>query len=91
MGRASCVDENIFSILMSRELIATFTDKRVADPHTPAISGESITCGTHADVDEIAGRGHKDGGTEPRSALVCMDPKAAGDGLQVDLEETGTD
>lgn len=97
------VDENIFFTLMYRDLFATFTDKQISDSRTHAISGVSSACAPCAEVDEIAERRFKAGGTKPRPAqgeeFMCArdldDPDGSGVGFlymdpQVDSEEFGS-
>jgi hypothetical protein len=61
-------DENIFLMVLNREFMATFTDKRLADPATTAQVQVAFSRDSREEVDAVAEAGLNAGGTEPRPA-----------------------
>jgi Predicted lactoylglutathione lyase len=67
---AACIvwDENIFFMVLTKEYLATFTDKPIVDPKTHAQALIALSRDSRADVDAIVEAGLANGGTEPRPA-----------------------
>ncbi|MET4639770.1 VOC family protein [Mycetocola sp. 2940] len=67
---ATCivVDKNIFLMLLTREFLATFTDKPIVDPRTHAQAMTAFSKDSREAVDAIMDTGIAAGGTEPRTA-----------------------
>ena len=67
---AACVvlDENVFFMVLTREYLATFTDKEIIDPAKQAGAMVALSCESREGVDAILERGLNAGGTEPREA-----------------------
>jgi predicted lactoylglutathione lyase len=61
-------DENIYFMVLKRELMATFTDKQIADTATTAQVQSAFTYGSREEVDKVAEAGLAAGGSEPRPA-----------------------
>lgn len=61
-------DENISLMMLKRELMATFTDKQLADPATTAQVQVAFSRDSREDVDAVAEAGLAAGGSEPRPA-----------------------
>ena len=61
-------DENISLMMLKRELMATFTDKQLADPATTAQVQVAFSRDSREDVDTVAEAGLAAGGSEPRPA-----------------------
>jgi predicted lactoylglutathione lyase len=61
-------DENIYFMVLKRALMATFTDKQLADPATTAQVQSAFTYGSREEVDKVAEAGLAAGGSEPRPA-----------------------
>ncbi len=71
-------DENIYFMMLTRELFATFTDKQVADPATTAQVQSAFTRDSRDDVDMVMEVGLAAGGTEHGPAqdqgfMYCRD------------------
>ncbi len=66
--KAACVElgDNLYFMVVTRDFLATMTDKTLVDPRTHAQVGISISRDSRDDVDAIVGRGLAAGGTEPR-------------------------
>ena len=67
---AACLvwDENIYFMVLKRELFATFTDKQVADPATTAQVQSAFSRDSREEVDAVVEAGLAAGGSEPRPA-----------------------
>lgn len=67
---AACVvlDENIYFMVLTREYLATFTDKQIIDPKTQAQTSIAFTRDSRDEVDAVLATGLAAGGTEPREA-----------------------
>ena len=67
---AACLvwDENIYFMVLKRELFATFTDKQVADPATTAQVQSAFSRDSREEVDAVVEAGLAAGGTEHGSA-----------------------
>jgi hypothetical protein len=67
---AACLvwDENIYLMVLKREFMATFTDKRLADPATTAQVQIAFSRDSREDVDTVVDAGLTAGGSEPRPA-----------------------
>jgi len=67
---AACVvlSENIYFMVLTREYIATFTDKEIIDPLTQAQMSISLGSESREEVDDMLARGLAAGGREPREA-----------------------
>ncbi|MFC0672818.1 VOC family protein [Brachybacterium hainanense] len=65
---AACVvwSEDIFFMVLTREYLATFTDKPIIDPRQSLQTSVSFSRDSREAVDEILARGLAAGGTEPR-------------------------
>jgi predicted lactoylglutathione lyase len=65
---AACVvlDENVYFMVLTREYLATFTDKQIIDTKTHAQALIALTCDSREAVDEIVAKGLAAGGSEPR-------------------------
>lgn len=65
---AACVvlDENVYFMVLTREYLATFTDKKIADTKTHAGAMVALSRESREDVDAIVERGLAAGGSEPR-------------------------
>ncbi len=61
-------DENIYFMVLKRELMATFTDKQIVDPATAAQVQSAFSRDSREDVDAVAEAGLAAGGSEPRPA-----------------------
>jgi predicted lactoylglutathione lyase len=61
-------DENIYFMVLKRELLASFTDKEIIDPKTSAQVQSAFTCESRDEVDRIAEAGLAAGGTEAGEA-----------------------
>jgi uncharacterized protein len=57
-------EENIYFMILKRELFATFTDKQVADPATTAQVQSAFTRDSREDVDTVIEAGLGAGGSE---------------------------
>jgi predicted lactoylglutathione lyase len=57
-------DENIYFMVLKRELFATFTEKQVIDPATSAQVQSAFTRDSREDVDAVAEAGIAAGGSE---------------------------
>ena len=67
---AACVvlDENIYFMVLTRDYLATFTDKQIIDPKTQAQTSIAFTRDSRDEVDAVLATGLAAGGTEPREA-----------------------
>jgi uncharacterized protein len=67
---AACIvwDENIQMMVLTREYLATFTDKSIIDPRTQAQVQIAFSRDSREDVDRVLEAGLAAGGTEPRAA-----------------------
>ncbi len=67
---AACIvwDENVFFMVLTREYLATFTEKPIADPKTTAQALIGLSRDSRADVDKAAEASLANGGTEPKEA-----------------------
>ncbi|KQZ11614.1 glyoxalase [Agromyces fucosus] len=67
---AACVvlDENIYFMVLTRDYLATFTDKQIIDPKTHAQTSIAFTRDSRDEVDAVLATGLAAGGTEPREA-----------------------
>ncbi|KRC59461.1 glyoxalase [Agromyces sp. Root81] len=67
---AACVvlDENIYFMVLTRDYLATFTDKQIIDPKTHAQTSISFTRDSRDEVDAVLVKGLAAGGSEPREA-----------------------
>ena len=67
---AACVvwDDNIYFMVLTREYLATFTDKPIIDPRTSAQVAISFSRDSREAVDEVMTAGIAAGGSEPRDA-----------------------
>jgi predicted lactoylglutathione lyase len=71
-------EENIYFMMLKRELFATFTDKQVADPATTAQVQSAFTRDSREEVDAMIEAGLGAGGSEHGSAqdggfMYCRD------------------
>jgi uncharacterized protein len=57
-------DENIYFMVLKREMFATFTEKQVVDPATSAQVQSAFTRDSREDVDAVAEAGLAAGGSE---------------------------
>lgn len=62
------VGDNIYFMMVTREYLATFTDKQIIDPKTQAQTSISFSRDSRDDVDEVVATGLAAGGSEPREA-----------------------
>jgi len=67
---AACLvwDENIYTMVLTREFFATFTDKQVIDPATSAQMQIAFSRDSREEVDAVVEAGLAAGGSEPRPA-----------------------
>ncbi|SIO10737.1 VOC family protein [Agromyces cerinus] len=67
---AACVvlDENIYFMVLTRDYLATFTDKQIIDTKTHAQTSISFTRDSRDEVDAVLVKGLAAGGSEPREA-----------------------
>ncbi|GGR29799.1 VOC family protein [Agromyces mediolanus] len=67
---AACVvlDENVYFMVLTRDYLATFTDKQIIDPKTHAQALIALSRESRDGVDEVLAKGLAAGGTEPREA-----------------------
>lgn len=67
---AACVvwSDTIYFMVLTREYLATFTDKPIADPNETLQVSLSFSRDSREDVDAILALGLAAGGTEPREA-----------------------
>ncbi|MFD6055913.1 VOC family protein [Agromyces sp. NPDC060279] len=67
---AACVvlDENVYFMVLTRDYLATFTDKQIIDPKTHAQALIALSRESREGVDEVLAKGLAAGGTEPREA-----------------------
>ncbi|NHB84277.1 glyoxalase [Tessaracoccus sp. HDW20] len=67
---AACVvlGENIYFMVLTREYLATFTDKQIIDPMTQAQVSIALSRESREEVDEVMAKGLAAGGREPREA-----------------------
>lgn len=65
---AACIvwDENIFFMVLTKEYLATFTDKPIVDPRTHAQALIALSRESRDDVDAVVAAGLANGGTEPK-------------------------
>lgn len=60
--------ETLYFMMMSREFLATFTDKAIADPKTAVQTQVAMTRDSREEVDAVIEKGLASGGSEPRPA-----------------------
>ncbi|WP_142141326.1 VOC family protein [Acidovorax sp. SLBN-42] len=67
---AACVvlSDTIYFMVLTREYLATFTDKQIIDPKTQAQVSIALTRDSREDVDDVLAKGLAAGGSEPRPA-----------------------
>ena len=67
---AACVvlSDTIYFMVLTREYLATFTDKQIIDPKTQAQVSIALTRDSREDVDDVLAKGLAAGGSEPREA-----------------------
>ena len=67
---AACVvlSDTIYFMVLTRDYLATFTDKQIIDPKTQAQVSIALTRDTRDEVDEVLAKGLAAGGSEPRPA-----------------------
>jgi len=67
---AACVvlSDDIYFMVQTREFYATFTDKKIIDPHTEAGASIALSQDSREEVDAIIAKGLEAGGSEPRPA-----------------------
>lgn len=67
---AACVvlSDDIYFMVLTREYLATFTDKQIIDPKTHAQVSIALTRDSRDDVDDMLAKGLAAGGSEPREA-----------------------
>lgn len=67
---AACVvlDDNVYFMVLTRDFLATFTDKQVIDPKTHVGAMVALSRDSREEVDEIVAKGLAAGGSEPRPA-----------------------
>lgn len=67
---AACVvlSDTIYFMVLTREYLATFTDKQIIDPKTHAQVSIALTRDSREDVDDVIAKGLAAGGSEPRPA-----------------------
>ncbi|MFU8945194.1 VOC family protein [Mycetocola zhadangensis] len=67
---AACivVDTNIYLMLLTRDFLATFTDKTIIDTTTSVQAMTAFSRESRADVDALMEKGLAAGGTAPRGA-----------------------
>lgn len=67
---AACVvlDDNVYFMVVTREFLATFTDKQIIDPRTHAGAMIALSRDSRENVDAVMSRGLAAGGSEPRPA-----------------------
>ncbi|MCD1572837.1 VOC family protein [Agromyces mediolanus] len=67
---AACVvlGENVYFMVLTRDYLATFTDKQIIDPKTHAQALIALSRESRDDVDQVLAKGLAAGGTEPREA-----------------------
>ncbi|MFK4730691.1 glyoxalase [Agromyces mediolanus] len=67
---AACVvlGENVYFMVLTRDYLATFTDKQIIDPKTHAQALIALSRESRDDVDQVLAKGLAAGGTEPRDA-----------------------
>ncbi|MET0736545.1 MAG: VOC family protein [Microbacterium sp.] len=65
---AACIvwDENVFFMVLTKEYLATFTDKPIVDPKTHAQALIALSRDSREHVDTVIAAGLANGGTEPR-------------------------
>lgn len=65
---AACVvlSDTIYFMVLTREYLATFTDKQIIDPKTQAQVSIALTRDSREEVDEVLAKGLAAGGSEPR-------------------------
>lgn len=65
---AACVvlSDTIYFMVLTREYLATFTDKQIIDPKTQAQVSIALTRDSREDVDDVLAKGLAAGGSEPR-------------------------
>lgn len=68
--KALCLrwEENIYFMVLTREFLATMTDKQIIDPATSAQVQSAFTCDSREDVDRVVEAGLAAGGSEPQPA-----------------------
>ncbi len=59
-------DDRIFFMVLTRDYLSTFTEKKIADTRTTAQVLIAFTRDSRAEVDEVLERGIAAGGAEPR-------------------------
>ena len=67
---AACVvlSDTIYFMVLTREYLATFTDKQIVDTKTHAGAMIALGQDSRDEVDELVGKGIEAGGLEPRPA-----------------------
>ncbi|MCP2032336.1 putative lactoylglutathione lyase [Okibacterium sp. HSC-33S16] len=67
---AACVivDDNIYLMLLTRDFLATFTDKQIIDTTTSVQAMTAFSSASSEDVDALTEKGLAAGGSEPRPA-----------------------
>lgn len=67
---AACVvlDDNVYFMVLTRDFLATFTDKQVIDPKTHVGAMVALSRDSREEVDEVVANGLAAGGSEPRPA-----------------------
>lgn len=67
---AACIvwGDNIQMMVLTREYLATFTDKQIIDPHTQAQVQIAFSRDSREEVDRVLEAGLANGGSEPRPA-----------------------
>jgi predicted lactoylglutathione lyase len=68
--QATCivVDSNIYLMLLTRDFLATFTDKPIIDPTTSVQAMTAFSSTSREEVDALTEKGLAAGGSEPRPA-----------------------
>ena len=61
-------DENVFFMVLTKEYFATFTEKTIVDPKTPAQALIGLSRDSREEVDKVVEAGLAGGGVEPRAA-----------------------
>jgi len=67
---AACVvlSDTIYFMVLTRDYLATFTDKQIIDPKTQAQVSIALTRDSREQVDDVLAKGLAAGGSEPRPA-----------------------
>lgn len=67
-GACVVLSDTIYFMVLTREYLATFTDKQIVDPKTQVGAMIALSQDSREDVDALVGKGIEAGGLEPRPA-----------------------